>query len=113
MYVDEAEHPLDKGNVMAKRWSKAEIRVKIMEDQRWLERAVVAIYDRQTGEEKIREVTLKHNNVGFNGADARIGTYIAQWIKKGNHLSGGWLERSRKMMAKYAGQLAKIANGMM
>ncbi len=90
---------------------KAKFKDKILTDQRWLERAILAIYNRQTEDEKTQEATLKHNKVGFTGADARLLSYYASWILKGNHLSGVHVERARKRIVKYAGQLADIAKG--
>jgi len=92
-------------------WTKEEIRNNIQNDQAWLERAIVAIYDRQTEDEKAIQDAKERNNVGFNKPDSGRGSYFAKWIKDGRHLSGKHLEKARKMMIKYSGQLEKIANG--
>jgi hypothetical protein len=92
-------------------WTKDEIKDKILTDDKWLERAVVAIYNKQTNDEKECEATIKDNGVGFSGAHARMGSYMARWVLKGNRLSDKWLDRARRMMVKYAGQLTRIANG--
>lgn len=68
--------------------SKQDIRIKLLTDQRWLERAVVAIYEQQTSDEQYDEQTIERNNRGFTGGDAKFLSYCAKWILKGNHISG-------------------------
>lgn len=47
-----------------KKWSREEIEEKIASDDRWLYRAIKAIYERQTRDEQIEETTKYHNGVG-------------------------------------------------
>ncbi|MCI0525954.1 MAG: hypothetical protein L0Y56_00675 [Nitrospira sp.] len=77
--------------------------------RRAVERAIIAIYSRQTQEEQVSESTLRLNGIGFSGADARLGSYYARWIQNGKRLSGKHLERARKMTLKYRKQLLEIA----
>ena len=91
-------------------WKKEQIVEKLVASQHWLERGVLAIYERQTADEKQTESTVHHNEVGFSSFDASFLTYIAQYLQSGNHLSNGYVEKVRIRMMKYAGQLAKIAN---
>jgi len=93
------------------KWTPEVIKQKISTDQRWLERAVIAIYERQTEREQDLFVTEDFNERGFNNVDCRTGTIMAQWIQKGNHLSGKWIKIAQKIMPKYAEQLTAIANG--
>lgn len=86
------------------------IRNKLLTSNQWLERGIVAIYNKQTRQEQASEETRERNGVGFNGADGHTGAYLAKWIASGKHLSGKWIPKARKMMVKYAGQLSKIAN---
>ena len=90
------------------------IREKLMADVRWLERAVLAIDNRQTGEEQAQGATTVLNGRGWNAFDASTGTYMANWIRQstrplGQRLSGAWIGKARRMLLKYAGQLARIA----
>ncbi|MGD9678115.1 MAG: hypothetical protein AB7V16_07095 [Vulcanibacillus sp.] len=91
-------------------FTKDFIKEKLLSDTRWLEHGVLAIYNRQTYEEKNIEKTKEHNGVGFTSSDARYLTYVAKWISSGKHLSGRHLEKTRRQMVKYSGQLTKIAN---
>lgn len=92
-------------------YNKKDIEVRIMNDQKWLERGIVAIYKKQTRDEQNCEHTKYNNMMGFNSPDAHRLTYYAKWILSGKHLNGIHLERARKQMKKYSGQLTRIANG--
>ena len=59
------------------------------------------------------KVRVKDNGMGFASWGARNGTYYANWIKSGKHLSGKHLEKARKMAMYHAGQLTNIANGVL
>ena len=91
------------------KYTKQLIREKLEQNQQWLERGVLAVYKFQTCEEQAKETTKEENGVGFNSADAHYLSYVAKWLLKGNHLSGIHLEKAKKKMLKYAGQLEKIA----
>lgn len=74
-----------------------------------VERAIVVLYNRQTNDEKRDKNTRHRNGRGFNGADARIGSYLAEWILKGNRLSGKWMLKARELAFFYMGQLVEEA----
>lgn len=74
-----------------------------------VERGLVAIYHRQTNDEKVVGITRHVNGRGFNGPDARLGSYYANWVIKGNKLSGRHLIQARIMVMKYARQLLEVA----
>lgn len=90
-------------------YSKEMIAEKITTDQNWTERAVVAIYRKQTSQEVSSMQTIEHNNVGFNGVDAPIMTSFAEWILRGRRLTPKQLSLAQRKIRKYAGQLASIA----
>ena len=74
-------------------------------------RAIVAIYNRQTLEEKQCDNTISANGIGFSSSDAKIGTYMAKYvIKEEKVLSGKFLVTAQKMAIKYRRQLTEIAN---
>lgn len=92
---------------------KNAIRLKVANDQRWLERAILAIDARQTSDERMVRQTKWENNRGWNAADARIGGYLASFIRgsrnpEGQALSGKWVSIARRIIQKYAGQLSRI-----
>jgi hypothetical protein len=90
-------------------WTKEKIAALLFTNDRAVERAVVAIYNRQTLDEQRSEDTLHHNGIGFSGAHAKLGTYYAKWIISGRHLTGNHLIKARAMMMKYTAQLLEDA----
>lgn len=86
------------------------IRYKIDTDQRWTERAVLALFEKQTAYEQQVEGSVNQNFKGFNSPDAHRMTYYAKWIKSGKHLNGKHLGIARTKLKKYARQLAVIAS---
>ncbi len=98
-------------------WNKEEIRDNLQNDNHWLVRGVVAVYEYQTADEQVSEETRESNGIGFNAVDAGIMSSFAKQIKKwdpvkfNSPLSPKQLVIARKKMIKYSGQLARIANG--
>lgn len=92
-----------------KTWTKEQI-AELLKQPRAVERGIVAIFNKQTEDEKTADETKHHNKRGFTGSDARRGSYYAKWILSGRHLTGGHEVKARKMLTKYIGQLTKIAN---
>lgn len=74
-----------------------------------VERAILAIYARQTADERADGATRHVNGRGFNSRDAGYGSYLAKWIQSGRSLSGRHLARARKMAVRYSGQLIPAA----
>ena len=90
-------------------WTPETIKALLDRDVLAVERAVVAIYRRQTQDEQESYETKHHNRAGFAACHAGLGTYYAKWILSGKHLSGPHVERARRMVRHYAGQLHQIA----
>lgn len=93
-------------------WLKSDIAEKLATNDQWLIRGIIAIYKLQTEEEQSCEETLENNGVGFNGVDGPFLSSLAEQINKGRSLSVKQIAAARKSMKKYAGQLTKIANGV-
>ncbi len=79
-------------------------------------RALVALYKRQTEDEQNSEATIVKNMAGFTPSDAQIGSSMATFYLKFNRLSEKQIAYWRKPNAKgvprickYSGQLLKIA----
>jgi hypothetical protein len=78
-------------------------------------RALVALFAYQTAGEQHSNATTQHNNVGFNGADARSGSLTAKSYLKHKTLQDWQVERWMKLgksgyprLCKYATQLDRI-----
>jgi hypothetical protein len=91
-------------------WTTDRIVQLLNTSDRAVERAVVAIYQRQTADEQAASVTCHDNTVGFSGCDAIRGSYWARLIMRGYHLYPDKLAKARKMVVKYRRQLTEIAN---
>jgi hypothetical protein len=74
-------------------------------------KVVKTLYDFQTKDEQASESTIAHNEVGFNGLDARFAASLIQSAQKYGSLTEKQYKAAKKMMIKYGVQLAKIANG--
>ena len=94
-----------------KTWTRTEIETLINTNDRAVERAMVAIWERQTRDEQETQDTRHHNGIGFSGWTAKSGTYFANWVRSGRSLSGKHLAKARKIALHHAGQLTRIANG--
>ena len=80
-------------------------------------RALVAIFNNQTSQEKAGNTVTFLNGVGFTQSDARIGSLGAKYFLKHGRLEdwqikiwAGLNKRGEPRILKYAGQLNMIAN---
>jgi len=92
------------------KYKEGEIKQMLLNSNHAVERGIVAIWKRQTEDEKAAEQTRKKNNIGFSAFHARRGTYYANWINSGRHLSGKHVDLGRKLILHYTNQLTKISN---
>jgi len=95
-----------------KTWTRTEIEAMINGNDLAVERAMVAIWERQTADEQDTQDTRHHNGRGFAAWSARSGTYFAEWVRSGRHLTGKHLVKARKIALYHAGQLTDFANGV-
>lgn len=89
-------------------YTKDSIKEKLSSDDRWLHRAILAIYAGQTSQEQNSGETVEDNGIGFSGADSYVMSIYAKMIMNGQRLYAGQLAKARKTMPKYAGQLLGI-----
>lgn len=83
---------------------------------RFVGRALVVLFERQTEDEKASNDTKHHNMVGFTGGDARQGTLAAKYFLKHGKLED-WMiaqwtrvgKRGLPRLAKYWRQLDEAA----
>lgn len=91
-------------------WTKPRIANLLQTNNRAVERALIAIYKRQTADEKAVQHTRHNNGQGFSAAHARKGTYYARWCLAGKSLTGDHLVKARLMAMHYIGQLVEVSN---
>ena len=95
----------------ASNWTKQAIKEKLLTNNEWLIRGLLAIHSRQTDDERQAGQTVHDNGIGFNGVDAEILSSFADQYKRYRRLTDRQMEIVRKKLPKYSGQLVKIANG--
>jgi SHS2 domain-containing protein len=96
-------------------WTKDEIKSLLETRDDFVERALLKLYNYQTDVEKINKETKVNNNVGFNGADAKILSDFCEWLKGGQnrHLTKNQMYIARLKIKKYSGQITNIANNQL
>ena len=91
-------------------WNKERITNLLTKNDRAVEKAIVAIYDRQTPDEKATSDTRHDNHRGFRSNHASKGSYYARWVLSGRKLTGHHLVNARKIALQYHRQLCEVAN---
>lgn len=92
------------------------IRHKLATDERWVRRALIRLYQRQTQDEQISKQTRNHNQRGFQPGDALWFSRLAEFVIKfpDRPLSEKQLKlvwkpwRGQPSITKYAGQILRI-----
>lgn len=92
-------------------WNKESIHNLLDTNPRAVERALVAIYRRQTADEQAQHATRHSNGIGFSAFDAEFCTDVAQKLISGyyNGLTPKQLAVSRNKMKRYWRQLVEVA----
>lgn len=97
-------------------WTKHSVRVMLETNDAWTEKAIVALYNRQTRLEQQHGTTRDLNRVGFQVADSEDFGKFARKILSGNRLSeselaycrrpwGRGADKTMPTIAKYRGQI--------
>lgn len=84
------------------------IEAGLRDDMEFAKKCLLALYSKQTREEKNNLATLEDNNEGFTHADAPVLSAYAIGILKGKDISPGYLVDVQHRMFKYIKQLEKI-----
>ena len=61
-------------------YTKEYIQAKLSTDIRWIEKAVLVLFERQTDDEQTNQVTRWENGRGFNSSDSRYLTYVSNYL---------------------------------
>lgn len=96
---------------MTKIWTDQEIVELLERNDAAVMRGIIAIYQRQTEDEKSTGDTSHRNGRGFNSVDAKYMTYLAKYCQANRKLTGDHLVKARAKIKKYRRQLVEIANG--
>lgn len=96
---------------MAKRiWTEDEIRDYVQTNDKVLYGTIKKLYNEQTEDEKEAGQTKHYNNVGFNGADSKFMSSVAEFLIRRGYLTEKQKFAARKRMVKYTKQLTRLAN---
>ena len=96
---------------MAKRiWTEDEIKAYVQTNDKVLYGAIKKLYNEQTEDEKEAGQTKHYNNVGFNGADSKFMSSVAEFLIRRGYLTEKQKFAARKRMVKYTKQLTRLAN---
>jgi hypothetical protein len=99
-------------------YTKEIIAALLVNNDKAVYRALIVLFERQTADERDAGETNHLNGMGFNGRDANFGTSLAKQVIRwqdgltnyAHPLTMPQMQAARKMLRKYAGQLAKVAN---
>lgn len=91
-------------------WTAEEIKELVQTNDKVLYGALKKLYACQTADEKAYGETVESNGVGFNGADAKILSSMAEFLNKTGFLTEKQKVIVRKKLVKYNKQLTKLAN---
>ena len=93
-------------------WTREQVVAVLDNHPVGVERAVLALYARQTSGEREAQTTRELNGAGFNAYDAGYLSYLAEYMERTRRgLDEPHRSRARKRLTKYVGQLVRIANG--
>lgn len=90
-------------------WNETLIRARLDYDDRWVCRALMVLYSRQTQDEKSDQTAKHTNGMGFSAADAPFFTRLAEWYR-----DKGWLSKKqiaalrRDDIGKYWKQILEV-----
>lgn len=91
-------------------WTEQAIKKLLNENEKAVIRALHSIWEYQTDSEQIVGDAIEQNGIGFNKPDSFIAKKLIQKIEKEIKLTEWEHLHLKRMMMKYAGQLARIAN---
>lgn len=91
-------------------WEEEEVKHLVQTNDKVLYGALTKLYDQQTADEQAIGDTVVHNNVGFNGADGRFLSSVAEFLKRNGFLTDKQKAIVRKKLVKYNKQLTRLAN---
>lgn len=91
-------------------WEEEELKDLVQTNDKVLYGALKRLYECQTADEQSIGETRVRNGMGFNGADSRILSSMAEFLKKTGFLTPKQKVVVRKKLIKYTKQLTKLAN---
>lgn len=94
----------------ARVWTEEEIKNLVQTNDKVLYGALRNLYACQTAAEQSHGETIENNGVGFNGADSRFLSSVAEFLNRTGFLTDKQKVVTRKKLVKYNKQLTRLAN---
>jgi len=91
-------------------WTIEEIKNLLLNNNLFVCKATVKIFEKQTEDEQAADGTSYSNGIGFNGVDAFIMSRFAKFYMDKGYLTTKQLAIAKRKIQKYAKQLTTIAN---
>jgi len=91
-------------------WNKEDIIKILNDDEIALKKAIIALYARQTIDEKLERKAVEENNKGYSKLDTKFFSILAEKIYLKKEFSEAELAIAKNKIKKYASQLADISN---
>lgn len=91
-------------------WAEEEIKNLVQTNDKVLYGALKNLYAQQTADEQRQGETREYNGVGFNGADSRFLSSVAEFLSRTGFLTDKQKAVTRKKLVKYTKQLTRLAN---
>jgi len=93
------------------RWDTALMRRFLASSDKAVKRGMLRIWSFQTQDERFSHATRQSNGVGFNKFDApRAGALLEKVMRQKEQWTDADVRQGRRLLMKYAGQLAQQAN---
>jgi hypothetical protein len=86
------------------------IKEKLSKDKQWIKKALIKIYNQQTGLEKTLKENFDSNGVGFDSYDCSILSSFAEQYKTNKELSYKQIKILKYKMPKYAKQIFNLSD---
>ena len=90
-------------------WNKEEI-IAVLDEKTALNKAILALYARQTRDERLERKAVEENKTGYSKLDAKFFSTLAEKIYLKKEFTEAELAIAKNKIKKYAGQLTDIAN---
>jgi hypothetical protein len=89
-------------------YNKEVIQARLEQSAKFVCRALILMYQRQCPDEQNLQTTTHCNHVGFNAADARLLTDLAQTLISRGGLTAKQIALAAKKLRKYHNQILQI-----
>lgn len=84
----------------------------LLSNDRAVEQVILELYRQQTNDEQGHHISRHRNRRGFSTAHARLGSFFAEEILAGKHLTGLQLDQARRIAMHYVRQTTSLLDNI-